>query len=457
VPQSRRLYENSERTSVREESAVRLLATIVVIATATIFSFAYSAPAPPPTSKPTFYKDVLPILQDHCQACHRPGGIAPMPLVTYQSTKNSGAAIKQAVVSRQMPPWFADPHYGKFSNDSSLTPQQIELISNWVDGGAPAGSLQNAPPLKDWAAGWNIPEPQKVVQMPVPVAIPAHGDVEYTYEIVPTGFTEDKWVQFSQILPSSPQYVHHAVVYVRPPNSTWLHAAPVGMPFTPSSFSDPKLRAEAHETTTDMLLVYAPGSEPDRWPDGIAKFIPAGSDLVFQMHYTANGTAGTDQTSVGMVFSKQPPKQRVLTLQLTNHTFVIPPRTDDYRVDVWGTIPNDATLLSFFPHMHLRGKRFEYNILHADGTVETLLRVNYHFHWQLSYRLSEPLFLKAGTKLQAVAWFDNSEDNPHNPDPNKSVMWGGQTYEEMMVGFFDVAVPASVDKEQFFVRKQSER
>ena len=457
MPQSRRLYENSERTSVREESAVRLLATIVVIATATIFSFAYSAPAPPPTSKSTFYKDVLPILQDHCQACHRPGGIAPMPLVTYQNARNSGAAIKQAVISKQMPPWFADPRYGKFSNDSSLTPQQIELISNWVDGGAPAGSLQNAPPLKDWAAGWNIPEPQKVVQMPVPVAIPAHGDVEYTYEIVPTGFTEDKWVQFSQILPSSPQYVHHAVVYVRPPNSTWLHAAPVGMPFTPSSFSDPKLRAEAHETTTDMLLVYAPGSEPDRWPDGIAKFIPAGSDLVFQMHYTANGTAGTDQTSVGMVFSKQPPKQRVLTLQLTNHTFVIPPRTDDYRVDVWGTIPNDATLLSFFPHMHLRGKRFEYNILHADGTVETLLRVNYHFHWQLSYRLSEPLFLKAGTKLQAVAWFDNSEDNPHNPDPNKSVMWGGQTYEEMMVGFFDVAVPASVDKEQFFVRKQSER
>jgi hypothetical protein len=171
------------------------------------------------------------------------------------------------------------------------------------------------------------------------------------------------------------------------------------------------------------------------------------------MHYTANGTPGTDQTSVGMVFASQPPKQRVLTLQLTNHTFIIPPRTDDYRVEVQGTMPNDATLLSFFPHMHLRGKRFEYNILHADGNVETLLRVNYHFHWQLSYRLAEPLFLKAGTRLQAVAWYDNSEDNPYNPDPNKSVMWGGQTYDEMMVGFFDVAVPANVDKEQFFERR----
>jgi hypothetical protein len=378
-----------------------------------------------------------------------------MPFVTYPGTKYWAASIRMAVEAKSMPPWFADPRFGKFSNDPSLTPQQISTFGAWLDAGAPAGSPHDAPLLKRWDAGWNIPKPEKIVQMPVPVAIPGHGDVEYTYEIVPTGFTEDKWVQFSQIQPSSPKYVHHAVVYVRPPNSTWLRPAPVGVPFTPSSFSDPKLRAEAHETTTDMLLVYAPGSGPDRWPEGVAKFVPAGSDLVFQMHYTANGTAGTDQTSVGMVFSKQPPKQRVLTLQLTNHSFVIPPRTDDYRVDVAGTMPNDAMLLSFFPHMHLRGKRFEYNIIHADGTVETLLRVNYHFHWQLSYRLAEPRFLKAGTRLQAVAWYDNSEDNPHNPDPNREVVWGGQTYEEMMVGFFDVAVPANVDKEQFFVRHQT--
>ena len=414
---------------------------------------AQTAPVPQPSHKPTFYKDVLPILQDHCQSCHRPGEIAPTPFVTYQDTKPWAASIKQAVESKSMPPWFADPRHGKFSNDPSLTWQQIALLSAWVDAGSPAGSPKDAPPPKLVAKGWNIPQPDKVVQMRVPVSIPARGDVEYTYEIVPTGFTEDKWVQFAEIRPSGPQYVHHCVVYVRPSNSTWLRPAPIGVPFTASSFADPKLRAEAHETTTDMLLVYAPGSAPDRWPDGMAKFIPAGSDLVFQMHYTANGTAGTDQTSVGMVFAKQPPKQRVLTLQLTNHTFIIPPRTDDYRVDVWGTIPNDATLLSFFPHMHLRGKRFEYNIIHADGTVETLLRVNYHFHWQLSYRLAEPRLLKAGTKLQAVAWYDNTADNPHNPDPNVEVRWGGQTYEEMMVGFFDVAVPAEMDKEQFFVRR----
>jgi len=409
--------------------------------------------SPRPAHKPTFYRDVLPILQEHCQNCHRPGQMAPMPLVTYPDAKPWAAAIKLAVTSKAMPPWFADPRYGKFSNDPSLTPEQIKTIADWATAGAPAGLPKDAPPPKQWTRGWNIPEPDKIVQMPVAVAVPARGDVEYTYEIVPTGFTEDKWVQFSEIRPSSAQYVHHAVVYVRPPNSSWLRPAPVGAPFTASSFSDPKLRAEAHETTTDMLLVYAPGSEPDRWPEGVAKFIPAGSDLVFQMHYTANGTAGTDQTSVGMVFAKQPPKQRVLTLQLTNHTFIIPPRTSDYRVDVWGTLPNDCTLLSFFPHMHLRGQAFEYNILHPDGTVETLLRLNhYHFHWQLSYRLADPRFLKAGTKLQAVAWYDNTEDNPHNPNPNVEVRWGGQSYEEMMVGFFDVAVPANVDKEQFFVR-----
>jgi mono/diheme cytochrome c family protein len=432
-----------------------LIAAVSLLLSLIVFSFAQTGlGAPQPAHKPTFYRDILPLLQDHCQSCHRPGEIAPMSFVTYQETKGWAAAIRLAVESKSMPPWFADPRFGKFSNDPSLTPHQIKTIADWVDAGAPVGLPNDAPPAKKWPTTWNIPQPDTIVKMPVPVAIPAHGDVEYTYEIVPTGFTEGKWVQFTEIRPSSPQYVHHAVVYIRPPNSTWLGPAPVGVPFTASSFSDPKLRAEAHETTTDMLLVYAPGSEPDRWPDGMAKFIPAGADLVFQMHYTANGTAGKDQTSVGMVFSKQSPTQRVLTLQLANHNFIIPPRTDDYRVDIWGTTPNDCTLLSFLPHMHLRGKAFEYNILHNDGTTETLLRVNnYHFHWQLSYRLAKPRFLKAGTKLQAIAWYDNTADNPHNPDPNIEVRWGGQTYEEMMVGFFDVAVPANMDKEQFFVRK----
>ncbi len=207
--------------------------------------------------------------------------------------------------------------------------------------------------------------------------------------------------------------------------------------------------------------MYAPGSSPDEWPANMAKFVPAGSDLVFQMHYTTNGQAGTDTTSVGMIFAKRPPAQRVLTLQLTNDHFVIPPGVPDYRVEAWGTLPNDALLLSLFPHMHLRGKRFEYNIVRNGGaegrnlktgefgplpSVETLLLVNYHFHWQMSYRLAQPILLKAGTELQAIAWYDNSKNNPHNPDPDAAVRWGDQTYDEMMVGFFDVAVGASLDK-----------
>jgi len=301
---------------------------------------------------------------------------------------------------------------------------------------------------KDGTSG----RPDLVVEMPKPVHIPAEGEVEYTYEIMPTHFTEDRWVQMSEFRPGSPAHVHHAVVYIRPPSSDWLRHTPAGEPFTASSLSDPADRRQAHETTSDLLLVYAPGSSPDQWPPGMAKFVPAGSDLVFQMHYTTNGTTAEDRTRIGLVFAKSPPAQRVITLQLNNHALIIPPGADDFRVEVQGTLPHDATLLSLFPHMHLRGKRFEYDIVNDDGSVEVLLRVNYHFHWQLSYKLAKPRPLKAGTKLRAIAWYDNSKNNPHNPDPTKIVTWGDQTSDEMMVGFFDVAVPAGMDKEKFFER-----
>ena len=378
-----------------------------------------------------------------------------MSFTSYDETKKWALPIREAVRSRKMPPWFADPRFGHFSDDPSLTQRQIDILSAWADAQAPAGDPHGAPPARRWTKGWNINPPDLILQMPKPVEIPAHGDVEYTYEIVPTGFTEDKWVQMSEVRPSSRANVHHAVVYIRPPGSKWLRGAPVRGPFTASSLRDEKLRDQAHETDSDMLLVYAPGSSPDQWPDGMAKFIPAGSDLVFQMHYTTNGHATTDQTSVGMVFAKRAPEQRVFTLQLANEhdPIPIPPGAENYRVEVHGTLPNDCTLLSFFPHMHLRGKRFEYNIVHSDRTVETLLRVNYDFYWQLSYRLAEPRFLKAGTTLQVVAWYDNSRNNPHNPDPDNPVRWGDQTYNEMMVGFFDVAVPAQIDKWKFFVRQ----
>jgi len=401
---------------------------------------------------PTFYKNVLPILQDHCQSCHRPGEIAPMPFLGYEQTSLWADAIAHDVEMKMMPPWFADPGYGHFANDTSLSDQQIATITNWARNGAPAGDVHDSPPPRRWTEGWNIPQPDLIVKMPKPVPIPANGEVEYTYEIVPTHFAEERWVQMSEFRPGSPAHVHHAVVYIRPPDSPWLRHAPVGQPFTASSLSDPEERRQAHETTSDLLLVYAPGSSPDQWPDGMAKFVPAGSDLVFQMHYTANGAADQDQTSIGLVFAKAPPTQRVITLQLNNHALLIPPGANDFRVEAQGTLPHDAILLSLFPHMHLRGKRFEYDIVHDDGSSEVLLRVNYHFHWQLSYKLAQARLLPAGTKLRAIAWYDNSKNNPHNPDPTKMVTWGDQTSDEMMVGFFDVAVPATIDKWKFFER-----
>jgi hypothetical protein len=430
----------------------------------------------------TFYRDVLPILQKSCQNCHRAGGIAHVTFESYEQTRPYAQAIKSATQQKSMPPWFADPRIGRFSNDPSLSDGQLAALANWADAGTPEGDPRDAPPERKWSENWSIPQPDLVLGMSRPAKLPADGEVEYTYEIVPTGFRENRWVQMAEILPALRGNVHHAVVYIRPPDSNWLRHAPVGVPFTASTLTEEDDRRGAHWTDSDILLVYAPGSSPDEWPSTMAKLIPAGSDLVFQMHYTTNGKAGEDRTRVGLIFSKEMPKQRVLTLQLTNDHFMIPPGAPDYRVEARGTLPNDATLLSFFPHMHLRGKRFEYNILqgkkepgseatppgrHAtDGSpatagkpatvgkpeIETLLRVNYHFHWQMSYRLAEPRVVKAGTELQAVAWYDNSRNNPHNPDPEAAVRWGDQTYEEMMVGFFDVAVAPSVDKKTFFIR-----
>jgi len=416
---------------------------------------------------PTYYRDVLPILQKHCEVCHRDGGIGPISFADYERAGRYADAIRAVTEIKSMPPWFAVQGIGRFSNDPSLSSAEIATLAAWAAAKAPAGDSRDAPAARAWAAGWSIPRPDVVVKMTQAVELPASGDVDYTYEIVPTHFAEDRWVQMAEVLPSARGNVHHAVVYIRPPNSNWLRHAPVGKAFTAETLTDAEDRRGAHWTDSDILLVYAPGSSPDEWPATMAKFVPAGSDLVFQMHYTTNGKSVMDQSSVGMVFAKQPPTQRVLTLQLTNDHFVIPPGADNFRVEARGTLPNDAMLLSFFPHMHLRGKRFEYNLLRhtaaqrsrrddsggaPESQIETLLRVNYHFHWQMSYRLAEPRLLKAGTELQAVAWYDNSANNPHNPDPTAAVRWGEQTYDEMMIGFFDVAVAAGMDKGRYFLR-----
>jgi hypothetical protein len=249
-------------------------------------------------STPTFYRDVLPILQQHCQSCHRPGEIAPLPLMTYEQARAEAHSIAFITASRKMPPWFADPNIGHFANDPSLTAQEIALLDAWWKAKAPAGDPNDAPAPRVCTNGWNIPQPDAIVKMTKPVALPAQGDIEYTYEIVPTHFTEAKWVQLSEIRPSGRESVHHAVVYVRPYGSKWLEHAPVGIPFTAADMVDEKSRRDALWTDADILLVYAPGSSPDRLPDGMAKLVPAGSDLLFQMHYMARGHPAKDRDRI---------------------------------------------------------------------------------------------------------------------------------------------------------------
>jgi hypothetical protein len=404
---------------------------------------------------PTFYRDVLPLLQDHCQSCHRPGQIGPMSLETYAQVRPWARAIRERVTQRSMPPWFV--HQGSsgtvFQNDPTLSDEQIRVIAEWADSGALAGSPAAAPPPKRWTEGWTIDQPDAVFTMPK-VTLPAKGDIDYTYAIVHTHFTADRWIQMAEIRPENRDVVHHAVVYIREPSSSWLKGAPIGTVFTSRTLSSEEDRRDAAWTDSDLLLVYAPGSLPDRWPAGMAKFIKAGSDLVFQMHYTSRGAPTQDQTSIGLVFSKAAPLQRVLSLQLTNDHFLIPPGVPDYRASVHGTMPGNALLLSLFPHLHARGKRFTYAVTLPGEKPRTLLDVDWDFHWQMSYLLAKPLLLPAGTTLTATAEWDNSRNNPNNPDPDEAVKWGEQTWEEMMVGFFDVAVDAALDKKAFFAQRK---
>jgi hypothetical protein len=392
---------------------------------------AFAALAPAPAQEVAFHREVLPILERRCQECHRPGQIGPMPLTTYAEVRPWARAIREAVLTRRMPPWFADSCCGRFANDRRLTREEIEILSHWAESGAPEGAPR-ADGGRRWNEGWNLARVDAVVAMPEEFAVPATGAVEYQYFIVTPGFAQDRWVAGVEVRPRERGVVHHAVVYVREPGDTWTRGP----------------------TMADILTVYAPGSGADTFPEGMAKLIPRGADLVLEVHYTPGGKAVRDRIEVGLALAPERPARRVITLQMDSTRFVIPPGARNHRVTVQGTLPNDALLISLFPHMHLRGKTFEYEMIPEGGQPVTLLRVDpYDFHWQLSYRLAEPLPLKQGTRLVFTATYDNSAVNPRNPDPAAEVRYGHQSWEEMMVGFFDIAVDTAVDKRTFFVRQ----
>jgi hypothetical protein len=294
------------------------------------------------------------------------------------------------------------------------------------------------PPPLSFVEGWGIPKPDITFQLPKEFPVPKSGMVEYQYVIVPTGFTEDKWVQAAEVRPTERSVVHHIIAYVREPGSNYFKGQKAGEFFEapPPKTDEP---ADTSALPSDFLVGYAPGQPAEILQPGEAKLIKAGSDIVFEVHYTPNGKAVMDRTKLGLVLAKEPPKKRVQTLSATNGTFKIPPGDPNYRVDASFEIRKPLTLASIHPHMHARGKDFEYRVVFPNGDTRTILRVpQYNWHWQLWYNLAEPIDLPVGARIECTAHFDNSKNNPENPDPTKTVIWGQQSWDEMMVGFFNL-------------------
>jgi hypothetical protein len=399
----------------------------------------------------TFYHDVLPILQERCQSCHRTGEIGPMPLGTYTEVRPWAKAIRQAVVTRKMPPWNADGPRGKFRNDPSLSPAEIDKLTAWIDAGAPEGSAKDAPPARSFTEGWSIGTPDIVFEMPEAYDVPVSGAIEYTYVIVPSGFTEDRWMSSAEVRPGNRAVVHHANVYVREPGSPWLREYPYGKLFVPQEEKGQRAATGGSSSAgasirEQMIAGYIPGRPARQVPPGYGMLVPAGSDLVFQLHYTTNGKAVRDRTKVGFIFAKQLPKKRVIRVQASNSGFAIPPGAAGYPVSGAAELGMQCELLDVYPHMHYRGQSMALSAIYPTGERDQLLRVpHYDFNWQLVYEMGQPMLLPKGTVLRADATFDNSPNNRFNPDAKAEVRWGDQTWEEMMVGFFDVAIPLKAD------------
>jgi len=403
---------------------------------------------------PTYTKDVAPILQQHCQSCHRPGEAAPFSMLTYEETRPWAGAMKMAVRLKAMPPWYADPQIGHFSNDRSLSQKDIDTIVAWVTAGAPKGDPKDMPAPVNFLEGWDIPKPDVTFQLPKEFAVPESGMVEYQYVIVPTEFTEDKWVQAAEVRPTERSVVHHIIAYVREQGSNYFKDQKPGEFFVaPPAKTDEIVDSSA--LPSDFLVGYAPGQPAEILPAGEAKLVKAGSDIVFEVHYTPNGKAVMDRTKLGLVFAKEPPKKRVQTLSASNGTFKIPPGDPNYRVDASFEIRKPVTLASIHPHMHTRGKDFEYRVVFPNGETRTILRVpQYNWHWQLWYNLAEPIDLPAGARIDCTAHFDNSANNPENPDPTKTVIWGQQSWDEMMVGFFNLVYDPKISPKELLPEKR---
>ena len=445
--------------------ATLALGTAVIVLGAAIINA--SSPASPPSDRaaasdqngpkaaaaPTFTKDVAPILYQNCATCHRPGEIAPMSLLTYADARKWAKAIRDEVEDGTMPPWHADPKHGKFANDRSLSAAEKDVLTQWANGGAPEGDPKDLPELPKFTEGWQLGQPDTILQLPVDYKVPADGFVEYEYFEIPTNFTKDEWLQGLEVRPGNRSVVHHVIVSTRPPTP---ERRPSGVSFArgmnvpagqtgggadAAEGAPSRARGQslfpAPRSRGAMIGGFAPGSSVMRFDAGQAMLIRAGSTLVVQMHYTTNGTEAIDRTKVGLFLAKETPKVEMRMGTLLNGQLHIPAGAPDYSIAAEMTTTADITLRQMLPHTHLRGKKWEYTATYPDGRTEIILGVpKYDFNWQTDYVFAEPLKLPKGTRIRAVAHYDNSAANRSNPDPKVDVKWGDQTWEEMMFTSF---------------------
>jgi mono/diheme cytochrome c family protein len=416
---------------------------------------------------PTFTKDVAPIFYKNCTVCHRPGAIAPMSLLTYSDARPWTRSIATNVTRGTMPPWHADPAHGEFLNDRRLSQADKDIIVNWVSAGAPEGNAADLPPQPVYPDGWAIGKPDAIFALNEDYPVQASGTIDYKYFEVPTNLTEDKWIQAFEVKPGDPSVVHHVIVYARPPQrprpAAPVNAAPPAAPangaapqrrqapftFAPNMEEPDEVKAGAAREAagndrpapdggTGMFVGgYTPGQSVRVFQPGSALRLPAGSTIVFQMHYTANGKDAHDRSKIGFVFAKEPPKQEAIIGALVNQNFTLPAGVASTKVDAEMTLNQDMILWSLLPHTHVRGRQWEIQATYPDGRKEVLLSVpNYDFNWQTDYIFKQPLKLPKGTVLHSSAWYDNSAANKSNPNPKADVHWGDQTWEEMQFTAF---------------------
>ena len=394
-----------------------------------------------PPVAPSFNKDILPILQTRCQPCHRPGDLGPMPLVTYEQTKPWAKAIVDVVKSGKMPPWYAEKCCSQFSLEHKLTAEEVATIDAWATGGAIEGKKKEGPRPINWTNDWRIDGPSVVVSLPRAFEVPANAKIETQYVILPIDLADDRWASSVEIHPADRSVVQDAILYIRTKDSGFLRNVPKLTMYAPGPLSPEAL---AQRDNIEILAVYTTGNPSTVWPEGMGKKLSAGSDLVLQIVYISKKTATTDRTSVGINFLKERPEKRVLTLELQNRALAIPPGTADYQASALGVLPRDVLLLGLFPHMHARGTAFEFAIIQPGGKQESLLNVRqFDSRWQPSYPLKTPRLLPKGTRIVWTGSFDNSAANVRNPDPKAEVHWGHQASDEIMAGYFDVAIDAN--------------